>query len=127
MKKLFILVLLVLVTGHRHMDARKFSVSTNVMDYINLGTLNLEASYGFSQHWSLNAGAKFNPFTFKLKDDGSQMQNRQQSYEIGVRLWPWLFKSLKNFLIPIFPYLYAAIKLRNSSIPYGSASDGGVR
>ncbi len=71
------------------LDARRFAVSTNILGYLYLGTMNLEASYGLSQHWSLNAGAKFNPFTFKLPSDDSTMQSRQQSYELGVRLWPW--------------------------------------
>ena len=39
--------------------------------------------------WSLNAGAQFNPFTFRLPEKGKQLQSRQQSYELGVRLWPW--------------------------------------
>ena len=69
--------------------ARKFSVSTNVLGYLYLGTLNMEASYGLSRHWSLNAGAKFNPFTFRLDGKDTQMQSRQQSYELGVRMWPW--------------------------------------
>lgn len=70
-------------------SARKFSVSTNLLGYLYLGTMNLDASYGLSRHWSLNAGAEFNPFTFSLAGKDSQIQSRQQSYELGVRLWPW--------------------------------------
>lgn len=68
--------------------AQQFSVSTNVMGYVNLGTLNMEASYAVSQHWSITAGARFNPFTFYSGTD-RQMQNRQQAYNVGVRMWPW--------------------------------------
>ena len=70
-------------------EARRYSVSTNILGYLYLGTINMEASYGLSQHWSVNAGARFNPFTFRLPGDGRQFQNRQQSYDLGVRLWPW--------------------------------------
>lgn len=70
-------------------SGQKFSVSTNVMGYLNFGTMNLEASYALSQHWSLNVGARFNPFSFQLPGRDTQMQNRQQSYNAGVRLWPW--------------------------------------
>ena len=70
-------------------DGRRFSLSTNVIDYLNLGTLNLEASYGFSRHWSMNMGVRYNPFTFRHPADGTPMQNRKQSYELGARFWPW--------------------------------------
>lgn len=45
--------------------AQEFAVSTNLADYADLGTLNFEASYGIARHWSLVAGAKYNPFTYK--------------------------------------------------------------
>lgn len=65
--------------------AQKFSISTNVVDYANFGTLNLDVSYALAQHWSLVAGVKYNPFSFK---DGN-MQNRQRSFSVGARWWPW--------------------------------------
>lgn len=69
--------------------ARKFSVSTNILGYLNFGTMNLEASYAVARHWSINVGAKFNPFTFQFPWMDHAMQNRQQSYSLGARLWPW--------------------------------------
>ena len=89
MKRLFIAAFLAAFLLPTPAEARKFSISTNVLGYLYLGTINMEASYGLSQHWSLNAGAQFNPFTFRLPEKGKQMQSRQQSYELGVRLWPW--------------------------------------
>ena len=71
------------------MDARRFSVSTNMLGYLYLGTFNLETSYGFSRHWSLTAGAEFNPFAFRMQGGDRQFQSRQQSYELGARYWPW--------------------------------------
>ena len=68
--------------------AQQFSVSTNVMGYVDFGTLNMEASYAFARHWSVTAGARFNPFTF-YPDTEDQMQRRQQAYNIGIRMWPW--------------------------------------
>ena len=68
--------------------AQQFSVSTNVMGYVDFGTLNMEASYAFARHWSVTAGARFNPFTF-YPDTDEQMQRRQQAYNIGIRMWPW--------------------------------------
>ena len=89
MRKILAVVAALLFSLPQEAEARRFSVSTNIIGYLNLGTMNMEASYGFSRHWSLNAGVKFNPFTFNNPVKDSRMQNRQQSYELGVRLWPW--------------------------------------
>ena len=65
------------------------AVSTNLMDYVSLGTINAEASVGVGRHISLNASARVNPWTFHKGDPGKQMQNRHQTYAVGVRYWPW--------------------------------------
>ena len=67
--------------------AQKLSVSTNLMDWANVGTANAEVSRALSQHWSVNAGAKYNPFTFG--GDGERAQSRQRSLSAGARYWPW--------------------------------------
>lgn len=59
------------------------------MGYAALGTLNLDASYAVSRHWSLTLGARYNPFTFHKGDPQRQFQSRQQSYSVGARMWPW--------------------------------------
>ncbi len=66
---------------------QKFTISTNMANYLNFVTMNLEGSYAAAQHWSITAGVKYNPFTFHFGD--KQLQNRQQSYSLGVRYWPW--------------------------------------
>lgn len=70
-------------------NAQKFSISTNLLDYAALGTMNVDVSYAFSRHWSVMAGARYNPFTYRRGDQNEQFQYRQQSYSAGVRLWPW--------------------------------------
>ena len=69
--------------------AQKLSLSTNMLDYICLGTFNAETSYSVGRHWSLIAGARYNPFTFHRGDDDRQFQYRQQSYALGARFWLW--------------------------------------
>ena len=59
--------------------AQELSFSTNVVDYARSGSANLEASYGFTRHWSVNAGMKY--------DSGGML--RQQLYSVGTRFWPW--------------------------------------
>lgn len=66
---------------------QKMSVSTNVLGYLNFGTLNAEVSYAPHRHWSLSAGARYNPFSFSR--DGQPMRSIQQAYSIGTRFWPW--------------------------------------
>ena len=67
--------------------SQEYSVSTNLADYANLGTLNLEASYGVSRKWSLVAAVKYNPFSFD--NQGVPASSKQRSLSAGVRYWPW--------------------------------------
>ncbi len=69
--------------------ANRFGISTNLLDYARLGTLNLDASYAATRHWSLTASARYNPFTFREDDPSRQFQYRQQSYAVGARWWMW--------------------------------------
>lgn len=82
---LFLILSLLSVSGH----ARRFSISTNLLDYARLGTMNLDASYAVSRHWSITTGARYNPFTFRKGDPDRQFQYRQQSYAAGARFWLW--------------------------------------
>lgn len=70
-------------------QARKFSASSNLMGYACLGTINAELSYSPARHWSVTAGARYNPWTFRTLGQGKQFQLRQQSYALGARFWPW--------------------------------------
>lgn len=69
--------------------AQRFSVSTNLLGYACLGTLNADVSLSVSQNWSLTAGVKYNPFTFGADDPENQMQLRQRAFSFGARMWPW--------------------------------------
>lgn len=71
--------------------AQNYSVSTNVLDYVNLGTFNMEASCGLARQWSVTAGVKYNPFTFGEGNSG--FTDRQRSVDVGARFWPWYIYS----------------------------------
>lgn len=73
----------------RHACAQGASVSTNIVDYAQLGTLNVEASCGVARHWSLSAGVKYNPFSFENEKLQTPMQSRQRAVAVGTRYWPW--------------------------------------
>ncbi len=70
-------------------SAQQFTLSTNVLDYADLGTLNISGAYGLHRNWSLDLAARINPFTYHEGDRERQLQNRQQAYAVGVRWWPW--------------------------------------
>lgn len=65
--------------------AQRFSVATNLADYANFCTLNLDVSYALSRHWSLTAGAKYNPFSYR----SGELINKQRTFSLGARWWPW--------------------------------------
>ena len=90
MDRILKIVLAVLMAmSCRTASAQTFSVSTDLLGYARLGTMSVDGSYAFSRRWSLVAGARYNPFTFRKGDPDRQFQSRQQSYAVGMRVWPW--------------------------------------
>ena len=88
MRKFIIKMLLVILPAlWTVLGAQNLALSTNLAGYAFLGTMNVEASYALAQHWSVNAGMRYNPFTFGSGD--SVVQARQQAYALGARYWPW--------------------------------------
>ena len=88
MKKLAISLALVL-SGLLPASAQHYSVSTNVPDWAFLGTMNMKGEVAFSNNWSLQAGARFNPWTYSKGDPEKQMEDRKLTVNASVRLWPW--------------------------------------
>jgi len=84
--KNFIFLCFCLLAGNC-LSAQDFSLSTNLADYANFGTLNADLSYGVSRHWTVDAGLRYNPFTFGEGD--AMKSNRQRSISAGARYWPW--------------------------------------
>lgn len=90
MKRVFvILIVFMAMLSSMEAHAQRFSVSTNLLGYACLGTLNAEGAVSLSQKWSVVAGVRYNPFSFRKETPQKQFQLRQQSYCIGARLWPW--------------------------------------
>lgn len=74
-------------------SAQRWSVSTNLIDYVSLGTVNAEGSVGLGRRITANVSARVNPWTFHKGDPNLQMQNRNQTYAAGLRYWPWHIHS----------------------------------
>ena len=70
-------------------SGQRLAVSTNIMGYAALGTLNAGLSYSVSQHWSVQAGLEYNPWTFRKNAPGKQFQSRKKGLSAGMRYWYW--------------------------------------
>ena len=105
--KIIVIVLLAAVgrlLGGMPAAAQRFSVSTNMVEWANLGTINAEAGVAVAQHFSIHAGARYNNWTFRKGDPNDrfidpagdtekQFENRKQAYTAGIRWWPWYVYS----------------------------------
>lgn len=74
---------------HGEAFAQRWSIGTNVVDYLNMGTLNAESSVAVARHYSFNAGVRFNPWTLHYGNEDKQFENRKKCMYAGVRFWPW--------------------------------------
>ena len=68
-------------------SAQRLSVATNLLDYADFGTLNVEGDVAVARQWTLTAGAKYNPFLYKA-DTPEPLSARQQLYAPGCGSGP---------------------------------------
>ncbi len=68
-------------------DGQEYSVSTNILDYADMGTMNIEAACGVARHWTVTAGLRYNPFSFG--EGQEERADMQRSVSAGARYWPW--------------------------------------
>lgn len=90
-RKLLLAVLL--LTFCQLASAQKVAFSTNVVDWAYLGTTNLEAGVGVSQHLSLVGGGKLNIWSFDSQKRDAVVQDKRQMGYFGVKYWPWYVYS----------------------------------
>lgn len=93
MRKLKLALTVVSLLLATNVFAQKFAISTNIVDWGFLGTMNIEADYAVHRHVSLNADVRINPWVFRKGDEQKQFQNKMQTYAVGVRWWPWYIYS----------------------------------
>ncbi len=82
----------VLTTTESGAGAQRFNISTNLLEYVNLGTFNVDASFGVAKNWSLETGIRYNPFSYESARRGV-FYNRQRSLSLGARYWLWHLNS----------------------------------
>lgn len=95
------LVLLYCVFAAEPACAQGFSVSTNIVEWGNLGTMNIEAGLPIAKHLSIHAGARVNPWLFgetgdmdekygvPIEDGRRIFCNKKTSVGLSLRWWPW--------------------------------------
>lgn len=89
MKRILMVIASVILSCGLRCEAQRFSISTNLLGYAALGTMNIEGAYSVSRYVSVTAGFKYNPFTFGADVPEEQIQLRQRSCGVGLRVWPW--------------------------------------
>jgi len=70
-------------------DKTSFSMATNLFQWANFGTPNLELGLSVHRNVSLSAGARYNGWKFNDSRNNIPIWNKQQTYYGGFRYWPW--------------------------------------
>ena len=96
MKRRILTVILILTvispsfrTAAQESRKTQVALSTDLVDWANFGAVNLEAGVSLHQHFSVHAGAKYNPWNFKTHNLGLALYNKQTTAYAGFRYWPW--------------------------------------
>ncbi len=84
---------LITVQGvYEECSAQKWSLATNAVEWLNLGTMNIEGSVAVARKITVNVGTRYNPWTY-AKGTDHQFQNRKKAFKAGIRYWPWYVYS----------------------------------
>ncbi len=83
---------------------QRMAVATNLLGYLNFGTLNAQLEYGITQHFSIYIQGKYNPFEYEYNEGEKQINNKQAALSLGGRYWlwhnnsGWYFSGQMNFV-----------------------------
>ncbi|MGM9742293.1 MAG: DUF3575 domain-containing protein [Candidatus Cryptobacteroides sp.] len=61
------------------------AVSTNLLGWADLATVNASVEYAVGRHWSADVVFEINNWSFRNGD----LQDKRRGYSIGARYWPW--------------------------------------
>ena len=74
---LYFLFFLIFAAKPQTVEAQNVAISTNAVDWLNFGTANIGVGVDVSRHFSVEAGARYNPWSFSRKSSGLAVMNRQ--------------------------------------------------
>lgn len=66
---------------------RQISIGTNLLGYLYLGTINIDAGIGIDRHWSAHIGGNYNPFLWEAAS--GSFQDKKLTVSAEGRYWPW--------------------------------------
>lgn len=71
----------------RHPESLRgpLAISTNLVDWVDLATVNFSIEYAFARHWSADIVYGYNGWDFKQ----GALKDKRRSVSVGVRYWPW--------------------------------------
>ncbi len=72
-------------------NAQKWSISTNLLDYVNFGTINADVGLSVNKHWTISLSGKYNPFYFNFPDN--PIINKKGMAAFNARFWPFFVYS----------------------------------
>ena len=79
---------LLLICVSQTVEARNWSISTNALSWLSLGTINAEGGMSVSDHITVNAGFVANPWQMTTPTFVN-LRNRQYGGYVGAKYWPW--------------------------------------
>ena len=88
-----VVVLLVMAAASmvaRSAYGQNVHIATNLLDYLNFGTINAEIGLSPVPKWSFYIKGRYNPFTFNANDN---LQNRTAAVAAGAKYWFWYANS----------------------------------
>lgn len=71
----------------------RWGISTNLVDLAFLGTLNMDVQYSVAQHFTIEAEAVYNNWTFGKDSEETRRRYAQRTFSAGFRYWPWYVYS----------------------------------
>lgn len=133
-----LLVLAILVLAANSLDAQNITVSTNLLDWANLGTINGDVTVSVARRWSIGANAEYNPWTYKFKGGEYWLYNRHRTFGLYGEFWPWYvnagwavqvgaqYKEYAEGGFPFFKHDYGERFGRIPLVEEGDAVGGGA-
>jgi len=86
------IILFVLMLFPAKCAAQRVALSTNIVEWADLLTINGEVSVAVHRNVSLILNGRYNPWSFH-DASGEVLQNRKLSASLGFRYWPWFVNS----------------------------------
>ena len=138
MKRLLLIAFLALAANLGHVSAQNITISTNLLDWANLGTINGDATISVARRWAIGVNAEYNPWTFKLNGGENWVYNRHRTFGVYGEWWPWYVNAewalqfgaqYKEYAEGGFPFFKRNYGERFGSLPLveeGDAVGGGL-